>query len=214
VDEAALGFVLVRCSRLARREHVLRVRVELVPLVAVGRLARDRVMVRLKGRDDAAMLAEVRVLEQAEVVACVIDAGRDQNRRAPVVIQARLQGKVFDDARNNALLALAGAHQFFHRRPTATDKRLLKVVQPFCLLLKPRIDGRARRNLLRHIAGFVLQVQNHLIRHRLVKLVGVDVGSKDIAGQLLVFAQERRAGRASRHGPPFRQAFLALKRLA
>jgi len=51
--EAPFGFVLVLLGSLARSEHMLRIGVELVALVAVGWLAGDRVMVRLVGRDDA-----------------------------------------------------------------------------------------------------------------------------------------------------------------
>src|SRR4029077_8757858 len=69
IDEAALGFVLVLLGSLPLLENVLRVGVELVAFVAVGWLARDGVVVGLEGRDDPAVGAEARVLEQTEVVA-------------------------------------------------------------------------------------------------------------------------------------------------
>ena len=97
LDEAALGFVLVLLGGLAVLQDVLRVGVELVALVAVGRLAGDRVVVRLVGRDDAAVRAEGRVLEQPVVVAGVVDRRRHQDRRAAVVVQARLEAEVLDD---------------------------------------------------------------------------------------------------------------------
>ena len=58
LDEAALGLVLVLLRGLAVLEDVLGVGVELVAFVAVGRLARDGVVVRLVGRDDPAVGAE------------------------------------------------------------------------------------------------------------------------------------------------------------
>jgi hypothetical protein len=63
-------------------------------------------VVRLEGRDDAAVRAKRGVLEQAEVVAGVVDRGRHQNGRAPVVVQARLHTEVVDDVGDDALLAL------------------------------------------------------------------------------------------------------------
>ena len=53
LDEAALGFVLVLLGGLAVLEDVLRVGVELVALVAVRGLARDRIVVRLVGGDES-----------------------------------------------------------------------------------------------------------------------------------------------------------------
>ena len=58
LDEAALGLVLVGLGGLAALEDMLRVGVELVALVAVRRFAGDGVVVRLVGRDDAAVRAE------------------------------------------------------------------------------------------------------------------------------------------------------------
>ena len=69
----------------------MRVGVKFVALVAVGRFAGDRVVVRLVGRDDPAILAEGRVLEEIVIVAGVIDAGRNEDGGAPVVVQARLE---------------------------------------------------------------------------------------------------------------------------
>ena len=91
MDEPAFGLVLVLLGRLPLPEHVLGIRVELVSLIAVGRLARDRVVVRLVGRDDPAILAEGRVLEEIVIVAGVIDAGRNEDGGAPVVVQERLE---------------------------------------------------------------------------------------------------------------------------
>ena len=97
LDEAPLDLVFVLLGRLPGLEHVLRVRVELVALVAVLGLARDGVVVRLVRRDDAAVAAEVRVLKEPEVVARVVDRRRHEDRRAPVVVEARLEREVLDD---------------------------------------------------------------------------------------------------------------------
>ena len=151
---------------LALLQDVLRVGVELVALVAVGGLAGDRVVVRLVGRDDPAVRAEARVLEQSEVVAGVVDRGRHQDRRAPVVVQPRLEAEILDDAGDDALLALAGAHQLLHRRPALAQDGLLEVVEALGLLLEPRVDGALRGEPLRHVAGLVLQVEDHACRPR------------------------------------------------
>ena len=97
---------------------------------------------------------------------------------------------------DDALLALAGAHQLLHRRPALAQDRLLEVVQALGLLLEPRVDGRLRGEPLRHVAGLVLQVEDDAVGHALVELVGVDVGAEDVPRHLLVLAQERRAGEA------------------
>ena len=182
---------------LAVLQDVLRVGVELVALVAVGGLARDRVVVRLVGGDDAAVRAEGGVLEQP------VSSGRRRRSMAATRIAVprslfrrglRLKSSMMSG--DDALLALAGAHQLLHRRPALAQDRLLEVVQALGLLLEPRVDGRLRGEPLRHVAGLVLQVENDLVRHRLVELVGVDVGAEDIPRHLLVLAQERRAGEA------------------
>ena len=177
-------------------EDVLRVGVELVALVAVGRLARDGVVVRLVGRDDPAVLAEARVLEQPVVVAGVVDRRRDQDGGAAVVVQARLEAEVLDDVGDDALLALAGAHQLLHRRPALAQHGLLEVVQALGLVLEPRVDRGLRGQPLRHVAGLVLEIEHDAVRHALVELVGVDVGAEDVPRHLLVLAQQRRAGEA------------------
>lgn len=68
-DETALGFVLVGLRRLAVLKDVLRVGVEFVAFVAVGRFAGDGVVVRLERGDDAAILAKRLTLEDAVIVA-------------------------------------------------------------------------------------------------------------------------------------------------
>ena len=88
------------------------------------------------------------------------------------------------------------AHQLFHRRPAFAHQRLLEVVEVLGLLLKPFVDFLLRGQPLRHIARLVFEVEDHLVGHRLVELVGVDVGAKDIPRHLLVAAQQRRAGKA------------------
>ena len=200
LDEAPLHLVLVLLGRLPVLQHVLGVGVELVALVAVGGLARDRVVVRLVGGDDAAVLAERRVLEQPEVVAGIVDGGRHQDGRAAIIVQARLEAEVLDDVGDDALLAFACAHQLLHRRPALAQHSLLEVVQVLGLLVEPGIDGLSGGQALRHVAGLVLQVEHHLVGHRLVELVGVDVRAEDLARGLLVPAQQRRAGEADEDG--------------
>ena len=194
--EAALGFVLVLLGGLPLLEDVLCVGVELVALVAVGKLARDGVVVRLVRCDDPAVRAEARVQEEPVVMAGVVDRRRDQEGRAAVVVQARLEAEVLDDVGDDALLALAGAHQLFHRRPALAQYRLLEVVEALGLVLEPRVDGGLRGQPLWHVAGLVLEVQDDTVGHALVELVGVDVGTEDVPRHQLVLAKERRAGKA------------------
>lgn len=145
-------------------------------------------------------MAEGLGLEDAVVVAGVVDAGGHQDGGAAVVVQPWLHGKVVDDAGRDARLALFRAHQFFHRGPAPPQHRLLEVVEPPRLLLEPLVDGALRGQPLRHVAGFVLQVEHHLVGHRLVELVGVDVGAEHIARHQLVLAQQWRAGEADEDG--------------
>ena len=73
LDEAALDFVLVLLGGLAVLQDVLLVGVELVTLVAVGRLAGNRALVRFVRRDDPAVRPKRCILEQPVVVAGIID---------------------------------------------------------------------------------------------------------------------------------------------
>ena len=50
-------------------------------------------------------------------MAGVVDAGRYEDGRSPVIVQTRLQAKVLNNAGDNSLLALTSAHQFLHGRP-------------------------------------------------------------------------------------------------
>ena len=141
LDKAALDLRLVLLRAGKARQHVPRVGVELVAFVAVGRLARDGVVVRLVGSDDAAVLAKRRILQQAKVVTGVMDGGGHEDGRAAAVVQARAQGKVLDDAAGDAQLALLGAHQLFQRGPVLAHYGLLEVVEIPGLLVKPAVDG-------------------------------------------------------------------------
>ena len=69
LDESALGFVLVGLGRLAVPQDVLRVGVKLIAFVAVRRLQHNRSGLGLERCDDAAVLAEARVLKEPIVVA-------------------------------------------------------------------------------------------------------------------------------------------------
>ena len=114
-------FLFVCLRRLAVFQNVLRVSVELIALVAVGGLARDRVVVRLVGGDDAAILAEGAYSGRAGSNGRHRRCCRHQNGRAAVIVQARLEAEVLDDAGDDALLALARTHQLFHGRPALAE---------------------------------------------------------------------------------------------
>ncbi|MNY30731.1 hypothetical protein D3C86_1648550 [compost metagenome] len=85
----------------------------------------------------------MRVLEQPEVMAGIVDRSRHQNRRAAVVVQTRLEAEILDDVGNDAVLALLGAHQLFHRGPALAQDGFLEVVQSARFLLEPSVDGVA-----------------------------------------------------------------------
>ena len=53
---------------------------------------------------------------------------------------------------------------------------------------------------MRHLACFVFQVQDNPIFHRLMMLVGVDVGTKHIVGSLAVLSKQGSAGKADEYG--------------
>ena len=103
-------------------------------------------MVRLVRGDDPAVLAKGRVLEQPEIVAGIVDRGRHQDGRAAIIVQPRLEAEVLDDVGDDALLALARAHQLLHRRPAFAQHRLLEVVQVLGLLIEPGVDGLSARS--------------------------------------------------------------------
>ena len=48
--------------------------------------------------------------------------------------------EVVDDVSDDALLALAGAHELFYRRPAFAQNGPLEVVEPLRLLLEPVVD--------------------------------------------------------------------------
>ena len=85
-DEAAFHLGLIRLCCLVLRQNLVGINVELETLIAVRRLARDGVVIWLVRCDDAAVLAEECGLEVPEIVARVVDAGRDQKRRSSVAI--------------------------------------------------------------------------------------------------------------------------------
>ncbi len=119
-------------------------------------------------------------MEDAVIVAGVVDARGHENGGAPVVVQARLGVEIVDDAGGDACLALFGAHQLLHRRPALADDGFLKIVQRFGLPREVVFDVLRRGEPLRHVAGLVFQIEHHLVRHRLVEFVGVDVGAEDV----------------------------------
>jgi hypothetical protein len=77
-------------------------------------------VVWLKGRDDPAVGTETRILKQTEVVASVVDRRRDEDGRASIIVQTRLEAEILDYVGHDTLLTFARAHQFFHRRPAFT----------------------------------------------------------------------------------------------
>src|SRR6185369_11674867 len=109
-------------------KDVLGIGIELIALIAVRRFARDGVVVRFERRDDAAELAEGGVLEKSVIVAGVIDACGHENRGATIVVQARFQVEVFNDAVDDSLLALPRAHQLLHRGPALAEYSLLEII--------------------------------------------------------------------------------------
>ena len=71
-----------------------------------------------------------------------------------------------------------------------------KLLRPLVFCSNHCVDGGPRGEPLRHVAGLVLEVEDHAVGHALVELVGVDVGAEYVPRHLLVLAQERRAGEA------------------
>ena len=169
------------------------VRVELVPFVAVGRFPRDRARVRFVRRNEPAVLTKSRVLEEPEIMTCVVNGSRHQNRRTPVVIEPRFETEILDDTGKDPLFAFRRAHQLFHGRPTFAESGLLEVVQTFCFLLKPSIDRLLGRQTLRDITSLVFEIQHHFILHRLMEFIRVDVSAEHVPRHLFVFPKKRCA---------------------
>ena len=201
-DEAALDLIFVSLSGLAVLENMLGISIKLIAFIAVGRLAGDGVMVRLKRRDHTAILAKWLGLKDAEVVASVVDARGHEDGGAPVVVEARLGVEIMDDARGDSCLALFGAHQLLHRGPALADDGLLEVVQRLCFLLKKSFDILRRREPLGHVSRFIPQVEHHPVGYGLMKLVGVDIGSEKVlrAQTGRIPLEKWRAGEANEQG--------------
>ena len=149
---------------LAVLQDMLGVGVEFVAFVAVGRFAGDGVVVRLEGGDDAAVLAEGCVLEDAVVVAGVVDAERRRGWPCPGRRSgAACVSKSWMMLAMMRCLALFGAHQLLHRGPAFAEDGLLKIVQRFGFPLEVGFNGLRRGETLRHVAGLVFQIEHHLV---------------------------------------------------
>ena len=137
-------------------------------------------MVGFKRCDDAAVLPKGLALEDAEVVAGIVDARGHENRGAPVIVEAWLGIEIVDDAGSDAHLAILSTHQFLHRRPAFTDDGFLEVVQRFGFLSEIIFNRFWRGQSLWHITSLVFQIQHHFVRYSLMELVGMDVSAEDI----------------------------------
>ncbi len=168
--------------------------------VRAGLFQRDVLGLRIVRRDDGALALERRLLEQLEILAGLVDAGRHQHGVAALAGQSRLDAEIEDDVADDALHARSRTEHVLHRAPLLFQFVLLPVVQPLGLGLEPCVDLVLRAKPLVDVAGLVDQVEHDLVLDRLAELVGVDVAAKDLQAGLLVLLQQRRAGEADEDG--------------
>ena len=150
--------------------------------------------------DDGALAVEVGLVEEIVDPARFVDAARHQHRIAVTTAQSVAGRHVHLDVGNNLIQpGLAGEH-LPHRAPALLELRLGKIGQPLRLGLEPLIDLGLRGDALIDVPGFIAQVEHHLVLHRLVESVSVDVAPENLDAPLLVSLEERSTRKADEHG--------------
>lgn len=94
---------------------------------------------------------------------------------------------------------LAGQHPL-HGAPLLLELGLGEVGEALGLGLEPLVDLVLGSEALVDVAGFVAQVQHHLLAHGLVEAVGVDVAPEHLDAFPLVGLEQRGAGEADEQG--------------
>ena len=147
--ELLLGLGFVGLSlRLAGPGHDAlqqrRVRVVEKLLLRLGVGARvllgDVSRLRVVGRDHGTAALEHRLLEELEVSAGFVDAGRHQERVPALARQAGPDAEVEDDVLDDSLHARARRQHLLHGAPLLPQRRLLPVVETFRLRLEPLVN--------------------------------------------------------------------------
>ncbi len=167
--------------------------------MGAGFFQRDVAGQRVVRRDDGAAPLERRLLQQLEILAGLVDAGRHQHGIAAPVGQTPLGREVEHDVGHHPVHARAGTQHLLHGAPLLLQFVALPVVQALGLGRKPLVDLVCRAQPLVDVARFVHQVQHHLVFHRFGELVGVDVATKHLLAGGLVFLEQRGAGEADEH---------------
>ncbi len=97
--------------------------------------------------------------------------------RSPLVAEARLQVEIFEDAADDLRLAFPALINSCIVAQRLRSTAFWNPFRPLVFLLEIGFDGGGGGDSLRNVAGFVLQIEDHLVG-RLVELVGVNVGSR------------------------------------
>ena len=167
--------------------------------MGAGLLQRHILGLRVVRGNHRAAPFEGRVLEELVVLASLINAARHQDGVASLAGQARLGAEVKHNVCHHTVHARLGAEHVLHRAPLFFQLFLLPVVQALGFGVKPLVNLVLAAQRLVNIPRLIHQVQHHAVFHRLAELVGVDVAAKHLQAGLLVFFEQRRAGKANEH---------------
>ena len=151
------------------------------------------------GGDDGALPRQVGLLEHLEEAARRVDAAGDEQRVAVPALQPVAGLHVHQDVGDDLLQPVARGEHLLHRAPALLELGLGDVGEPLGLQLEPLVHLRLRGDALVDVARLVAQVEHHAVAHRLVVLVGVDVGAEGLDAAALVALEQRRAGEADQH---------------
>ena len=152
------------------------------------------------GGDDGAPVLQSGPTECLEEAAGRVDAVRHEHGVAAPALQAVTRLHIDQDVVHDLLNPVPRARDLPHGAPLLPELRPGQVAEPLGLEIEPLIDLRLRRDVLVDVTRLVAQVQNHLVVHRLIVLVGVDVRAEDLDTALLVGPEERGSRKADERG--------------
>ena len=86
-----------------------------------------------------------------------------------------------------------------HGPPLLAKRSLLPLIQPSRFGVEPCINFLLRAKLLVDITSFIDQIKHHPVFNGLVKLVGMDVASKNLKSGCRIFFQQGSSSKANKH---------------
>jgi len=132
------------------------------------------------------------VLEHLEEAAGRVDAARYENGVAVPALQPVPGLHVELDVSDYLVQPVTSGQRLLYGAPALLELGLGEVGQPLGLQLEPLVDLRLRCDVLVDVARLVAQVQHHTVAHRLVVLVGMDVGAEGLDAAALVGLEQGR----------------------